>query len=241
MKSVRKIVSFIYNIILDVFYPRRCIVCNSRLNIAKKYCICPDCVPVLKTQGQSVRNDGKFFEEAISALEYDGNVKEAMRELKFRGKSHLASSFAHAISLKIKDRDFLKSVSYICPVPIHPLRDREYNQSELIARHISQKFSIPHIPDMLIKISNIRPLSTMNFAQRRRMIKSSIDFNPKYNIEGKNICLADDIYTSGSTVNECARILRMYGANKVYVVSACYRSKSKTGGRKDADTDISDK
>lgn len=241
MNSGRKILSFTRKLLPDIFYPRRCIMCNSTINIGKDICICRDCHKDLKNQGQVIRDGEKFFEEAISALEYDGNVKEAMREFKFRGKTHLAGSFSYAINQKIKNREFLKSVSHICPVPIHPLRNREYNQSELIARGVAMGNSISHVPDMLIKLCNLKPLSTMSFAQRVRMIKSTIGFNVKYNIEGKVICLVDDIYTSGATVNECAKVLRMYGAQKVYVLTACYAAKNDTGGTENADTNIRSK
>lgn len=241
MKSIRKVFTFIYNIFLDILYPKRCIICNCKINIAMKICICSDCKPFLKSKGQVVRDTSKFFEEAVSPLEYEGNTKEWMREFKFRSKKYLGSTFSFAISEKIKDRDFLKTVSLICPVPIHPLRDREYNQSEIIARDISNKFSIPLIADMLLKISNVKPLSKMDFKLRSRMIKSAIEFNVKYNIEGKIICLIDDIYTTGSTANECARILKMYGAKKVYVLSACHTPKNETGENENADTNIADK
>jgi len=241
MNSGRKFFSFIYNLLPDVFYPRRCIMCDCLINIGKIVCICRECHQDLKLQGQVVRDGEKFFEEVISALVYDGNVKEAMREFKFRGKTHFAGTFAYAINQKIKDRDFLKTVSHICPVPIHPLRNREYNQLEHIARGIAKENSISHIPDMLIKLCNLKPLSTMSFAQRGRMVKSTIGFNVKYNIEGKNICLVDDIYTSGATVNECARVLRMYGAQNVYVLTACYALKNDTGGNENAHTNIRSK
>ncbi|MBO7289232.1 MAG: hypothetical protein J6V03_04490, partial [Clostridia bacterium] len=137
MKLFKKVFTFIFNIFLDILYPKRCIICNCKVNIAKKVCICPDCKLSLKSKGQVIRDTSKFFEEAVSALEYDDNIKEWMREFKFRNKKYLGSTFSYAICEKIKDRDFLKTVSLICPVPIHPLRDREYNQSEVIAKGIS--------------------------------------------------------------------------------------------------------
>ncbi len=241
MKLFKKVFTFILNVFLDIFYPKRCIICNCKLNIAKKICICSDCMPFLKSKGQAIRDTSKFFEEAVSPLEYEGNTKEWMREFKFRIKKYLGSTFSYAIYQNIKEREFIKTVSLICPVPIHPSRDREYNQSEVIAKGISNKFSIPLAPDMLLKISNIKPLSKMDFKLRSRMIKSAIEFNVKYNIEGKIVCLVDDIYTTGSTANECARILKMYGAQKVYVLSACHTPKKETGENENADTNIADK
>lgn len=233
-----KLITLLYNIFMDIFYPKRCIICNSFINIGKSICICRDCEPVLKKQGSVDRDNSKCFEEVVAALEYKDNVKEAMTQYKFRNLKYYNKTFAYVIYNKIKDREFLNSISCLCPVPIHPLREREYNQSALVADVLSEYTSIPCYPDMLLKLRHLTPLSKMNFNLRKRMIKFAFDFNLKYNIEGKNICLVDDIYTSGSTVDECSKILRMYGAKKVYVLSACYVTKKETGGSKNADTDI---
>ena len=230
----------IYNYILDIVYPKNCVVCNRMMGMGVDVCICRKCRPLLKYQFKSVR-DNKYFEEAVCALEYSGHTRDAMQDFKFHGKRYLGRTFGTVLYNKIKDRDFLNDVSLICPVPIHPLRDREYNQSELIARYVCKFCRIPLCGDLLIKIKNLTPLSTMNFASRRSLIKSVFDFNVKYNIKDKTICLVDDIYTTGSTVNECSRILKMYGAKKVYVISACYADTTKEGEKENADTDITGK
>ncbi len=244
MKSDNKMLKCflsIYNYVLDIIYPKNCVVCNRMMGIGVHVCICRKCRPHIKQQFKSVRDNNKHFEEAVCALEYSGHTREAMKEFKFRGKRYLAQTFGVVLYNKIKDRDFLNDVFLICPVPIHPLRDREYNQSELIARYISKLSLIPNCSDLLIKIKNLTPLSTMNYASRKSLIKSAFAFNIKYNIKGKTVCLVDDIYTTGSTVNECSRILRMYGAKRVYVISACYADITKEGEKENADTDITDK
>ena len=62
----------------------------------------------------------------------------------------------------------------------------------------------------------------MGYEMRSASVKGAIDFNLKYDIFGKSILLLDDIYTTGSTTDECAKILRMHGAEKVTVLAACY-------------------
>ena len=219
--------SYIKEALFDVFYPKHCIMCNSFVNIGKKVSVCNDCRYNLKKKVKVIRDSEKNFEEAVCALEYSGNVKNNMTDYKFRSMRYLADSFGYTLFKAVEHRDFIKDISVICPVPIHPLRDREYNQSELIASFMANQFSIPHVPDLLIKIRNLSPLSKMGYKMRVNSIKSAVAFNCCYNIVGKNICLVDDIYTTGSTVNECARILKMYGASKVYVTCACYTAFDK--------------
>lgn len=229
---------YIINVILDIFYPKKCIICNSFINIGKTICICKTCKSQLDKQGKVVRDNEKYFEEAVCALEYSNYVKDAMTDYKFKSIRYFSKTFAYAIYNKIKQREFIKEISFVCPVPIHPYRNREYNQSELVADYISQYTGIPSIADALIKIKHITPLSKRDRVMRRHSIRSAITLNLKYNIMGKTVCLIDDIYTTGSTSNECARILKMYGATKVYVLSACYAPDKLKGGKHNADADI---
>ncbi len=222
MNLICKTAKVIKNIFLDLFYPQRCISCGSYICVGMTYTICGKCKKKIKFCGRVVRDNDRFFEEVVCAMEYSGYTKTSMRDFKFHNIRHLHKTFAYAIYQNVIDREFMKEVSLICPVPIHPLREREYNQSCLVASHLSEMIGIKCCDNLLIKIKNVNPLSTMGYALRKQMIKSALTFNITYNIEGKTICLIDDIYTTGTTADECARILRMYGAKKVYVLSACY-------------------
>jgi len=230
--------SYFSEAVLDIFYPKRCIVCNCFINIGKKVSVCARCKSVLNEYGKTVRDNENYFDEAICALPYTDYIKEAMSDFKFRNIRCLDKAFAYAIYNKVNKREFLKDISFICPVPLHPKRDRAYNQSCLIAMHLGKYLDIPVSEDVLIKIRDLTPLSHMGYNMRKFSINSAIEFNHQYNIEGKNICLVDDIYTTGSTANECSRILRMCGAGKVYVLSACYAQDKKEGGNEDADADF---
>jgi predicted amidophosphoribosyltransferase len=69
---------------------------------------------------------------------------------------------------------------------------------------------------MIIKIKNTKPFNKLTAKMRRKLVRGSYIFNENYDITGKNIILIDDIYTTGATINECSKILKMYGANAVY-------------------------
>ena len=222
-----KIAKMLSDCILDIFYPKRCIMCNSLINIGKSISICHLCKKTLKDHARVIRDNDKYFEEAVCSFEYEGNIKNAMSDFKFKGLRHLAGTFAYSVYNNVKNRKFFESVEYICPVPLHPMRDREYNQSELIAGELSKYSKHKMVPDLLIKIKNIPPLSKMDYAKRSYMIKSAFVLNMQYDVSGKTICLIDDIYTTSTTVNECARILKINGAEKVYVLCPCYTKKGR--------------
>ena len=222
LRSCQKRLSEIF---LDIICPKRCIICNCFVTIGKYESVCEDCMKNLKNLSAVIIEPDSFFEEAIGVVPYESHARRNMVQFKFRSMKYLGDAFGHCMYDLICDRDFLNEDFVICPVPIHPLRNREYNQSAVIGAFLSKKLGISIYEDMLIKIKNLSPLSKMGYALRRVSVSGAFEFNLKYDIFGKNILLIDDIYTSGSTANECARVLRMHGASKVIVLAACHNEQ----------------
>lgn len=109
----------------------------------------------------------------------------------------------------------------IIPVPMSrkKLAQRGYNQSELIASKISRYSKIQLQKDIIIKVKENKTQSTLNKIQRLENIKNVYKIKNKQKIKAKNILLFDDIYTTGATVNECAKILKQAGAKTVNVLT----------------------
>ncbi len=219
--NANKITLAIGEFLSDILWPKRCIVCACRPPLGRRESLCDDCKSVVKKLSFNFVEPDRYFEEAIAALPYDGNVRDAMMRYKFSGYKYLGKAFSEALSICLDDYN-LTDYSIICPVPIHHMRDREYNQSLVIAEDISKKLGITLCPDLLIKTKNLSPLSKMGYEMRSASVRDAIDFNLKYDIFGKNILLLDDIYTTGSTADECSKILMMHGAANVTVLAACY-------------------
>ena len=195
----------------DVLWPKKCIKCNGYVNISKKEAICKKCETEVLANSKIVIEPERYFEEAVCALPYEDHVRKYMIDYKFHSYKYLSHGFSKAVEKIMEERDFLDTHKIICPVPIHHMRDREYNQSLLIAKGLSEKFNLELIPDLLVKTKHLKALSSMDYAMRYASIEGAIDFNLQYDIYGKNVILVDDIYTTGSTADECAKILRMHG------------------------------
>lgn len=217
-----KALSYVAEIAADILWPKKCIVCRCLVPIGQKHAICSDCAKLAKKQSTIFIEPDRYFDEAVASLPYADNVRMSMIRYKFSAHQNLKYAFSYALARSVEDRDFMSQYDIICPVPIHPMRDREYNQSLLIAKEISNEFGLQFCPDLLIKTKNLTPLSTMGYAMRRVCVVGAVDFNLKYDIFGKNILLLDDIYTTGSTADECSKILKMHGASNVIVLAACY-------------------
>ena len=115
-----------------------------------------------------------------------------------------------------KSIENLKKYDIIIIVPISRQRkkDRGYNQSELVAREISKIIKIPIVPQILYKTKNTVPQSSLNKAQREENAKGAYQVIHINKINGKRILLIDDIYTTGNTVNECAKVLIKKGIKR---------------------------
>ena len=115
----------------------------------------------------------------------------------------------------------ISEFSLIIPIPLHPkkLRERGFNQSLVLGREIAKKFSIPIDFDTLIRKNDTKPQVNLGRSERMKNVKGAFMVRQKERIEGERILLVDDVYTTGSTVNECARVLRAAKASDVAVLT----------------------
>ena len=110
----------------------------------------------------------------------------------------------------------MKKYDIIIIVPISKKRKKErgYNQSELIAKEISRIIDAKIVPNILYKIKNTVPQSSLNKKQREENAKGAYKARDCQKIRNKKILLVDDIYTTGNTINECAKVLVQEGINR---------------------------
>ena len=122
----------------------------------------------------------------------------------------------------LKNKKFfsiLKSYDTIIPVPISKKRRKErgYNQSELIAKEMAKNLGIEYNTDCLIKVKNIVEQSKLNKEERQKNIQGVYELHKQNRLQNKKILLIDDIYTTGSTVNECCKILKQASPKQIEV------------------------
>ena len=211
---------YISNFMADLVFPKQCVLCQKSLMNYSDTAVCLSCLK-RPPEPKVVRDDRHAFDEAVGAAEYVGFVKDAMLKFKFKSVRYYAKAFAFLIDRASADRPYLKD-ALMCSVPLSKSRDREYNQTALIARELAAMWGSDFKEDLLRKCHEGRPLSKMKLPERKLHIKNAIDVNPVYDIYGKDILVIDDIYTSGSTADECAKTLKMHGASRVYILCACY-------------------
>ena len=200
---------------LNLFFPIKCGVCG-KIGLP----ICNKCEEIIKKHEINLTNKELFNTnieiKKIFIYKYDDIIRDLLINYKFNNYSYLADTFAYLIKNNKKMFGILKSYDIIIPVPLHKKRllERGYNQTELIAKKLGIKVET----NCLIKIKNIKPQSTKNAEERKKDIKNTYILKNEEKIKGKKVLLFDDIYTTGSTANECIKTI-IKATNKIGFLS----------------------
>ena len=151
-----------------------------------------------------------------------------MNAFKYQNKRTIADFFTLELLQRYHSQMIDFQAHAVIPVPIHKnkYKKRGYNQAALLSHKLALALNLPHYPDMLIR--SIDTLPQKQFAAQARLnnLKKAFRFNTHYNsLISKNqidsVLLVDDIYTTGSTMEACTRILHAAGISNVYIVSIC--------------------
>jgi len=226
-------------LLLDSIYPPRCPVCHEIAKAGRS--ICKDCLPLmdfvkgavclkcgkeLYDESQDSCSDcaalPKSFEYGLALLNYDDISSESMIKIKYKNKREYIKIYARLIALKYRTEIKKMEAEALIPVPVHKnrLKIRGYNQSELLARYLSQETGIKLINNALVRVRDTRAQKALTSEERFKNLSEAFccDKLPE-NLH--NIIIVDDIYTTGSTMEACTRVLKRAGAEKVYCISIC--------------------
>ena len=163
----------------------------------------------------------KHFDEHIYFFQYQGLIREQIINYKFNDASYKYRAISNFIlkNFVLKDLKIFQifnEYDVIIPVPISKkrMKERGYNQTELIARPIANVLGKEIVTNCLYKSKNIVAQSTLNKGDREQNIKGAYVLKNCEKLKNKKVLLIDDIYTTGSTANECCRILEEAGTKK---------------------------
>lgn len=221
----------------DIFYPRRCPVCQKILKDQKRM-ICPQCETMLHPighprcfkcgkpveKGEFCRDCQKrkhMFEQERGIFVYDSSMRRSVTRYKYYGCREYGDFYAKAMYryAKMELREWKPDL--IVPVPVHRSKERMrgFNQAAYLAERISRYTGIP--ADMGLVQKNIKTKSQkkLNALQRRKNLEKA--FCVTGDVRGKDILVIDDVYTTGSTIDAMASCLKKKGAENVYFLTVC--------------------
>lgn len=233
-----------FRVLKDIAYPKTCLACKNKLDaIDNDDLICSLCrlkikrnmPPFCHSCGRHLEkiNRNKSicpgclkkvlrFDRAFSPCLYEGVVKELVHEFKYKNKEHLGKPLSGIMIEFIKEYDLpIDYLDLIIPVPLHKtrLREREFNQAEVLGRHIAAEFNKELAQGALIRHRLTRTQTELPVNKRFINVKDSFSVADNCNLRNKNVLLVDDVLTTGATSSEAANAIKNAGANIVFVLT----------------------
>ena len=205
--------------LLELLFPSKCPFCGALLGKGEE--LCGDCRKKLTwLTGTAGETKVEFVDRCVSVLLYDELTREAVRRYKFMGVSQHKVAFGTCMTQCV-EMQFPKGFDLITWVPLHRerLAERGYDQAKLLALEVGVHRGIPALA-VLEKIRRTVAQSGIEKDEERRAnVLDSYRILADANVDGKRILLVDDVVTTGATMAEAARILRMAGAAEVCAVT----------------------
>jgi len=155
-----------------------------------------------------------MFDQALSVGYFEGPLREAIHQFKYRPCRSLGKPLALWMLEHVGlDRD----IDIVMPVPLHTrrLRQRGFNQALLLAHGVSSAYNIPLSSDNLARIRYTRPQVELSGSDRIANVEGAFALRQPEYVEGRKVLLVDDVFTTGSTLNECSTVLKEAGALNV--------------------------
>jgi ComF family protein len=232
----------LFRALLDVLFPPLCLACKSPAPDAGEILLCAACrekifsiqsplcsicgLPFHTEQGMDHScggciTDPVAFTAARAAFVYDGTIKELIHRFKYGKKVYVSGPLALQASRCLAPFITASGAELIIPVPLHKqrLRQRGFNQAVLIAGVFAKAWRLPLSRNNLCRIRWTEPQIQLSFNDRSTNVRGAFAVNDPVQIKGRRLLLVDDVYTTGSTVAECAKILKKAGAGEIFVAT----------------------
>ncbi|MDR0329363.1 MAG: ComF family protein [Rickettsia sp.] len=231
-------ISRLYNYLIDYILPARCLSCAEMtatkegfcLNcwkkldfITKPYCNICGCrldISILDNMCCAKCFQHKpWYDVSRSLIKFNEHSKEIIHAFKYQDKTIFSKTFSKLLYRQYHSK--FQDIDLIIPVPMNRFKRlfRMYNPALIMAQEISKLLKKPVNPDVLIKSRWTKSQTFLSKKEREKNLSNSLIFNKKYQIIDQKILLVDDVLTTGTTINKCAKILKDSGAKSVYVMT----------------------
>lgn len=213
---------FFWKILQELLFPRFCVGCGRIFTF-----LCTNCYEDIDffTLPLSVKLEPNYLNNLLACANYSSPISNLIKELKYNKIKGLSQVCAHIMyySMNIPGTDFITSV------PLHPKRQQErgFNQAQEIAMELSLLLNIPYVETLKRTRHTINQASLHDKEKRLVNLKNIFELNKNVSLQlmkNKSIIIIDDVTTTGTTLNECAKVLKQSGAKTVIGVTLAHGS-----------------
>lgn len=225
--------------LLNILYPKRCALCD-RVITNREYPVCLKCrkeiQPIEEPRcmhcSKPLRSDGvefcldckrhKFsYDCGFAAFLYSGKMKDSLMRFKYGGRQEYRRFYGEMLNLFAAEKVKRWAPEVLIPVPVHPgkLRKRGYNQAEVLALELGKLWNIPVDSQYMKRIKKTKAQKNLDDKERRKNLRQA--FAVAGDEDYRRVLIVDDIYTTGSTVDALAKLLKEKGVEEVWFVTVC--------------------
>jgi ComF family protein len=232
----------LFRALVDILFPPLCHLCKSFIADAGDIHLCPGCrekiiplgsplcpvcgVPFATENGSdhlcgACRAHPPAYTAARAAVIFSGPVQELIHRFKYGHKVHLCRPLGLLTARQLAGFAAAAAADLVMPVPLHRkrLRWRGYNQAALLAGSLAKQWRLPLVRQNLRRVRWTEPQVNLAAGERELNVRGAFAVSNRDAVAGKRIILVDDVFTTGSTVAECARTLKRAGAEAVFIVT----------------------
>jgi len=226
----------VFSDLYSTFFPRKCTNCGKNLDKTEQE-VCKKCLNLLpETSFLNDQNNPVFqkfwgrvnIEFAMSMYYFTKQsvLQHLLHQIKYKGRKELAYVLGKSIGQKLKSSDNFKSCDVIVPVPLHPAKEKKrgYNQSEWIAKGISEQMGVPIDTKLIQRHLNSKSQTRKNRKERWENVRSAFSIQNTKKPDYKHALLIDDVITTGATLEACAALLINELDLKVSITALAYAS-----------------
>ncbi len=229
-----KIFDEIQKNLLNVLFPVFCNGCSTLL-LKNEKVICTKCLhnlpfthhhQIKETEINKIFYGILPFEFGASILYFTkkGIVQNLIHNLKYRNRQEIGTYLGDLYAKELIDLEAIKSIDFIIPVPLHKkrLHERGYNQVTTFSKSIEKNLTIPVLDDVLVKKQHLKSVTDKSKEARLKHNENVFSIENEHKIEGKHILLIDDVFTTGATIEACAKEILKIKNTKISMLTMAY-------------------
>lgn len=225
--------------LLRIVYPSRCPICGNIIDYGKPLLVCEKCrgeikyicEPCCKKCGKPLvvreqeycydcsRQEHEFT-RGLSLWLYDKEVQKSIYNFKYNNKREYARIYINELTKYHREKIISWRAQCLIPVPVHKakMRERGFNQAELLAKELGKQLELPVNDKLIIRCKETTPQKQLNSKERKNNLKKAFKISNN-DVKLKKVILVDDIYTTGATIDSISAVLKNAGVSNVYFVS----------------------
>jgi competence protein ComFC len=221
---MRMIISEIPRAALNIVFPSYCQGCKANLPYDDTLFLCKNCIEKLRLDTNSTYTSGdenSYFDKAYHCCHYNGLIKELIHRFKYNKKIFIRHALTDLLYELFTLNIASSNIDLITAVPMHPVdeRKRGFNQSYILAKGLSEKTGIEFINDAVIKYRRTGEQVRLKRNRRIENTKNAFTVKKGLDLKGRRILIVDDVFTTGATINECAKALNLYNTDRIYALT----------------------